>query len=54
MYLGERLEDIEVTSEVEVRLGDEERILLPYGYVVHSGRLMLTPGIVEYLSREHP
>jgi ribosome biogenesis SPOUT family RNA methylase Rps3 len=52
IYLGERLENIEITREVEVRLSDEERVILPYGYVVHSGRVMLTPGMVEYLAGE--
>ena len=52
IYLGERLEDIEVTSEVEVRLSENERVLLPYGYVVYGGKLMLTPGLVDYLAKK--
>ncbi len=52
IYLGESLENIEVTREVEVRLGENERVVLPYGYVVYNGRVMLTPGIVEYLAGE--
>lgn len=51
IYLGERLEDIEVTREVEVHLSENERVLLPYGYVVYEGKLMLTPGLVEYLAK---
>ncbi len=50
IYLGERLENIEVSCEVEVRLSEKERVLLPYGYVVYSGRVLLTPGLVEYLT----
>jgi len=47
------LEEIEITTEVEVRVSEVESIYLPYGYVVHEGKLILTPGLREYLLKEH-
>lgn len=51
--LGVPLRDIEVTTEVEVRVSQGESIHLPYGYVIVNGRVILTPGLREYLLRGH-
>lgn len=51
--MGIPLGDIQVTAEVEVVVSDVESIHLPYGYVILDGRLILTPGLREYLLREH-
>ncbi len=49
--LGFRLEDIEITREVEIMLNDTESIVLPYGYVVLNGKLIITPGLIDYLKK---
>lgn len=51
--MGMPLEEIEVTSQVEVRVSEVESIHLPYGYVVLEDRLILTPGLKEYLVRTY-
>jgi ribosome biogenesis SPOUT family RNA methylase Rps3 len=46
---GMKMRDITVTREVELRLSEEENVVLPYGYVVIDRRLILTPGLKEYV-----
>jgi ribosome biogenesis SPOUT family RNA methylase Rps3 len=53
VQLGLSLGEIEITREVELKLSENESILLPYGYVVLEDRLLLTPGLKEYLLRSH-
>lgn len=50
--LGARLEDIELTNLVEVDLGPGRSVELPYAYPVVDGKLLITPGLVEYLQRK--
>ncbi|MFQ5815421.1 MAG: hypothetical protein ACE5G7_02875 [Candidatus Hydrothermarchaeaceae archaeon] len=52
IYLGSSVDEIELTDSVEIRLSEGESVVLPYGYVVADGRLILTPGLMEYLSRD--
>lgn len=47
--LGMPLEDVELTTEVEVVLGEGRTVELPYAYPVVDGKVLLTPGLVEYL-----
>jgi ribosome biogenesis SPOUT family RNA methylase Rps3 len=49
--MGMPLEDVELTAEVEVELGAGRSVELPYAYPVVDGRLLMTPGLVEYLHR---
>jgi ribosome biogenesis SPOUT family RNA methylase Rps3 len=49
IYLGMELKDIEVTSEVEILFDNEYSVILPYGYPIVNGRVIITPGVVEYL-----
>lgn len=49
IYLGATLEEIEITSEVEVKWDEVHSTLLPYGYPVVDGRVLVTPGLVEIL-----
>lgn len=52
IQMGMKMREIEVTKEVEVRLSPMESVVLPYGYVVIEGKLVLTPGLEGYfLSR---
>ncbi|HVL87251.1 MAG TPA: hypothetical protein VM681_04470, partial [Candidatus Thermoplasmatota archaeon] len=47
---GGRLEDVELTTEVEIRHDDSHVTVLPYGYPVVDGRVLLTPGLAEHLA----
>jgi ribosome biogenesis SPOUT family RNA methylase Rps3 len=47
--LGLALEDIELTTELEVDLGDGRSVELPYAYPVVEGQVLVTPGLVQYL-----
>ncbi len=50
--MGFSLEEIEITREVEIQTGEGESVILPYGYVVLSNEVILTPGLVDYLIRK--
>ena len=50
--LGLGLEDIELTSELEILHDDGHSTVLPYGYPVLEGKVIFTPGLKEYL-RKH-
>lgn len=50
--MGMALEDIELTTEVEVDLGGGRSVELPYAYPVVEGKVLLTPGLVDYLRRK--
>lgn len=49
IYLGARLSELEITTEVDVQWDDVHSTHLPYGYPVVEGRVVLTPGLVEIL-----
>lgn len=49
--LGMELKDIEITREVEIFLNDVESVVLPYGYVVVNGKIIITPGLIDYLKK---
>lgn len=51
VYLGVKLEDIEITDAVEIRISESESVELPYGYVVIKDKAMITPGLIEYLKK---
>lgn len=50
--MGSLLEDIDITEAVEIMINDIESVELPYGYVVMDGKVLLTPGLVDYLSKD--
>jgi ribosome biogenesis SPOUT family RNA methylase Rps3 len=50
--MGATLEDIELTTEVEVELGPGRSTELPYAYPVADGHVVITPGLVDYLRRK--
>jgi ribosome biogenesis SPOUT family RNA methylase Rps3 len=52
IFLGMRLEDIELTRELEIQHDDGHSTVLPYGYPVLDGKIVFTPGLMEYL-RKH-
>lgn len=50
--MGTRLDQIDITESVEVAVNDIESIVLPYGYVITEGKVLLTPGLRDYLLRD--
>ena len=49
--LGAKLEDIEFTNGLTVRYADGMDIELPYGYPVVGKKVIVTPGLVDYLAK---
>lgn len=49
VLLGGALTELEFTTELEIAHDDDTTTLLPYGYPVVDGRVIVTPGLVEYL-----
>lgn len=47
--LGMRLGDINLSTELEILHDDGGTTTLPYGYPVLNGKLIFTPGLMEYL-----
>ncbi len=51
IYLGMRVKDIEFTDELEISFDSQYSITLPYGYPVIEGKIIVTPGLIEYLNK---
>lgn len=51
VMLGSSLSGIELTSEVEIRWDEGHSTVLPYGYPIIDGKLILTPGLIDILRR---
>jgi len=49
IYLGEKIENIELTDQLEIKFDDEYSVVLPYAYPVINSKVIVTPGLVEYL-----
>ncbi len=49
VFLGASLDELDITSEVEVKWDDVHSTLLPYGYPIVDGKVLITPGLVEIL-----
>jgi len=49
--LGAKLEDLEFTNGLTVRYADGMDIELPYGYPVSGEKVIVTPGLVDYLAK---
>jgi len=50
--LGSKLEDLEFTNGLTVRYAEGLDIELPYGYPVVKKKVIVTPGLVEYLAEK--
>jgi ribosome biogenesis SPOUT family RNA methylase Rps3 len=50
--LGMKLEDIEIAYEIEITHDAVHSTILPFGYPVFEGKPIITPGLVEYLTRK--
>lgn len=51
ILLGMKLEDIELTRELEICRRDGSSTVLPYGYPLLDGKVIFTPGLKEYLEK---
>ncbi len=49
--LGSSMDEIELTDSVEIQLSENESVVLPYGYVVAEGKVIITPGLIDYLAK---
>ena len=49
IYLGEKIENIELTNELEIKFDDEYSVILPYAYPIVSNKVLVTPRLIEYL-----
>lgn len=52
VYLGEKIENIELTDELEIKFDDEYSVVLPYAYPVVNNKIIVTPGLIEYLKHK--
>ncbi|MGC8581614.1 MAG: hypothetical protein ACP5RS_05285 [Thermoplasmata archaeon] len=51
IYLGIPLKSIELTKEVELEWDEGDSTILPYGYPIIDGKIIITPGLIEYLKK---
>jgi ribosome biogenesis SPOUT family RNA methylase Rps3 len=51
MLEGKTISQIPLTSEVEIEHEDGHITVLPYGYPIVNGRVLITPGLIQYLKR---
>ena len=52
VYLGLDLSDIEITKEIEIIHDSVHSTILPFGYPIIDDKPVITPGLVDYLSRK--
>ncbi|MEM4293007.1 MAG: SAM-dependent methyltransferase [Thermoplasmata archaeon] len=48
---GKRLSEIPLTAEVEIEHPDGHITVLPYGYPIVNGKVLITPGLIRYLQK---
>ena len=51
VYSGEKIENIEVADSVEIKYGDGESTILPFGYIILNNKAIITPGLIELLMK---
>jgi ribosome biogenesis SPOUT family RNA methylase Rps3 len=49
--LGMNLNDIEIAREIEIIHDSVHSTILPFGYPLINNKLVITPGLIEYLTR---
>jgi len=52
IYLGEKIENIELTNQLEIKFDDNYSVILPYAYPIVDNKVIVTPGLVEYLRQK--
>jgi ribosome biogenesis SPOUT family RNA methylase Rps3 len=50
--LGLALKDIEIAKEIEIIHDSVHSTILPFGYPIVENKPIITPGLIEYLSRQ--
>lgn len=50
--LGLKLKDIEIAREIEIIHDSVHSTILPFGYPIIDNNPVITPGLIEYLSKE--
>jgi len=50
--LGMKLAELEIACEVEIAHDEIHSTILPFGYPVVDNNVIITPGLVEYLTRD--
>jgi ribosome biogenesis SPOUT family RNA methylase Rps3 len=50
--LGLNLKDIEIAGEIEIIHNQIHSTILPFGYPVIENKLVITPGLIKYLTRK--
>jgi ribosome biogenesis SPOUT family RNA methylase Rps3 len=54
VMLGMRISEIEIASEVEIKHSENHSTILPFGYPIIGSKVLITPGLIEYLkSKRH-
>lgn len=51
IFLGLNLDDIEIAQEIEIVHDAVHSTILPFGYPIINNTPMITPGLVEYLTK---
>ena len=49
--LGLNLQDIEIAKEIEIIHDEVHSTILPFGYPIIENKPVITPGLIEYLSK---
>jgi len=50
--LGLHLKDIEIAKEIEIIHNEVHSTILPFGYPIIENKPVITPGLIEYLSKQ--
>jgi ribosome biogenesis SPOUT family RNA methylase Rps3 len=53
IFLGAALSELDITSEVELMWDDMHSTLLPYGYPIVDGKVLMTPGLVDIIRQSN-
>ncbi len=49
--LGMKLDEIKFSDELEIQFNEHESIILPFAYPIIRGKVIITPGLIDYLKR---
>jgi len=53
IFLGLRLKDIEISSELEIIQDSVHSTIIPFGYPIINNKPVITPGLVEYNLKDY-
>lgn len=52
IYFGLHLQDVEIAQEVEIIHDAVHSTILPFGYPIIEDKLVITPGLIQYLAKQ--